>query len=256
MRVRGIEIRVDGSVAAIFLLIVVHLGGNVLPLQHPDWPWALRWLLALATAAAFFASVLAHEMAHALVARAHDVPVDGITLFAFGGVARIPDEPPSARIEFLIAVAGPVTSAIIGVVAVVAGGILVGPVATLLAWFGSVNLLLGLFNLLPGFPLDGGRVLRAALWRATGDFQRATHWAALGGRLVALVLVFAGLAMAMGMSMPLLGRGLIPGLWLIFVGWFLYAAATRASAAGRTETGALPGPPTPGPRPSSARSTP
>jgi Zn-dependent protease/predicted transcriptional regulator len=185
----------------------------------------------------FFFSLLLHELAHSLVARHYGIPVPRITLFLFGGMAEIGDEPRTPKIEFFIAIVGPATSLILGLVfsgfgtatagpgfaellgrdqdAALAG---LSPTATLLFWLGPVNILLGLFNLIPGFPLDGGRVLRAAMWWITGDLYRATRLAADAGRL------FGWFFMALGVIQALSGA-FLQGLWLLMIGWFLAGAA-------------------------------
>lgn len=246
-RIRGIEIRVDWSLAFIFMLIVVNLGAGLFPARHPDWPAPLGWIVAVLAAVVFFASVLAHELAHALVGRRLGVSIDGITLFMFGGVARLRSEPGSPRAELLMAIAGPLASVAVGLASLLAGYALTpagggfsreapgpdaliaaaGPVATLLLWLGPINLVLAIFNLLPGFPLDGGRVFRAILWRATGDFARATRWSAAVGRGLALCLMIVGAYMAFGNRVPFLGAGLVSGMWLVLIGWFLSSAAVR-----------------------------
>jgi Zn-dependent protease/predicted transcriptional regulator len=194
----------------------------------------------------FLLSILAHELAHALVGRTQGVEMAGITLFMFGGVARTKQEPRSARAELIMTVVGPLTSIAIGVVAWLVGshvapGLVkvntaeplrplggVGPLATVLLWLGPVNITLGLFNLVPAFPLDGGRVLRAALWASTGDLRKATRWAAGLGRVFATLFILAGVAMVLGFRVPFLGRGLGPGLWIAFIGWFLQRASTAS----------------------------
>jgi Zn-dependent protease/CBS domain-containing protein len=245
-RVFGIDIRIDWSLALIFMLIAVNLGVGLFPAQHPAWPPLLIWGLALLAAALFFLSVLAHELAHGIVGRRLGVPIEGITLFMFGGVARMRGEPRSPRAEFLMAVVGPLTSLVIGVGAIalglvlapgrldeVAAGVFVrglNPVATMLLWLGPINVLLAVFNLLPGFPLDGGRVLRAILWRLTGDLHKATAWASGVGRAIALGLVFLGILMMFGRRIPVLGQGFGQGLWLMLIGWFLHTAALQSYA--------------------------
>jgi Zn-dependent protease len=241
-RVRGIEIRLDWSLLFIFALITVNLGAGLFPAQHPTWAPALAWGTALAAALLFLASVLAHELAHALMGQRQGVPVERITLFIFGGMAELRAEPQSPRAELAITIVGPLTSLAIGIGALLLGGALIqtppdpaedprafirslGPVPTLLFWLGPVNVLLALFNLIPGFPLDGGRVLRALLWRTTGDFEKATRWSAAVGRGFGLTLMFVGALMLFGWRVPLLGRGPIQGLWLVFIGWFLSSAA-------------------------------
>ncbi len=239
----GIELRIDWSLAIVFWLIVGNLGLGLLPTLHPGWAPALRWTIAVAAALLFFASILVHELAHALVARARGVPVEGITLFIFGGVARMGAEPKSPATEFLMAAVGPLTSLVIGLLCLLIAGTSLpagttgihalalsrlGPVATVLMWLGSVNITLAVFNCLPGFPLDGGRVLRAVLWWLTGNLRQATRWATGIGRAFACLLMVAGLMMLFGFSVPFLGRGFVQGLWLLFIGWFLNNAALRS----------------------------
>ena len=239
--VARVEIRVDWSLAVVVWLIVVSLAMGRFPSLHPDWSAAMVWSVALIAAALFFVSILAHEMAHALVGRARGVPIDAITLFLFGGVARMSGEPKSPGAELLIAAVGPLTSLVIGVVCIAAGMAIstepsenlrwlagLSPAASVLLWLGSTNLLLAFFNMLPGFPLDGGRVLRAALWKATGDLKRATFGASLVGRGVAFVLIFLGVMTAFGVRVPFLGGGFIQGLWLVLIGWFLDSAAVNS----------------------------
>lgn len=242
-RLFGIEVVVDWSLLVIFALVAFSLGSGVLATWHPDWSAALRWSVAIAAAFLFFFSVFLHELSHALVARANDIPVRRITLFIFGGVAHMEREPPSPRAELLMAAVGPLTSIVIGFAALFAGALLaapnleavadqpevalrsVGPAATLLLWLGPVNVVLGVFNLVPGFPLDGGRVLRAFLWWATRDLHRATFWASRVGQGFAWGLMTLGVAMAFGIHVPLLGGGIGQGIWLLLIGWFLNNAA-------------------------------
>jgi Zn-dependent protease/CBS domain-containing protein len=171
--------------------------------------------------------------------------VRNITLFLFGGVSNIQQEPRSPRAEFLLAIVGPLTSLVIGVICLLAAGAFVrlpadaamnpgsllvalDPLTTLLLWLGPVNILLGVFNLIPGFPLDGGRVLRAILWGATGNFGMATRWASRIGQLFAWLLIFTGIAMIFGVEVPFFGTGLVGGLWLAFIGWFMSSAARQS----------------------------
>lgn len=240
--IRGIDIVADPSLAIIFVLILVSLAAGVFPEWHPQWSRGLCWMTAAGAALLFFGSVLAHELSHALVGRTHGVQFRKITLFMFGGVAQMETEPPSWRAELSMAAVGPVTSLVLGfaflALAALASGPLhinpsdprpalaaLGPLATLLFWLGPINIMLGLFNLVPGFPLDGGRVLRALMWAITGDLHRATHWASLAGRAFAGLLVAAGILMILGIEVPFLGGGLINGLWLAFIGWYLNNAA-------------------------------
>lgn len=237
-RLFGIRLVADWSLIVIFVLVMVSLGMGVFPRWHPDWSPALVWGVAFAASVLFFFSILLHELSHAVVGRAFGIPVRRITLFIFGGMAHMEREPPSPKAELLMAAAGPITSIAIGVAATAGAVALmpmplesvqdpvlalsyVGPIATLLFWLGPVNILLGVFNLVPGFPLDGGRVLRAILWAATRDLEKATRWAARGGQAVAWILIGLGV-------MSLFGGGFGQGIWLMLIGWFLLNAA-RAS---------------------------
>lgn len=241
-RVAGVELYVDWSLAVIFALVAISLGLGMLPQWHPQWSPALIWTISIIAAVLFFLSIFLHELSHALVARARGIPVNRITLFIFGGLAHMEQEPSSPRDEFLMAIAGPAMSLAIGVGATFAGVLIanraigeatdplaavraIGPVATVLLWLGPINILLGLFNMVPGFPLDGGRVLRSLIWWATGNLRKATRWAAGMGQAVAWTLMAAGVAMAFGVRLPVLGSGLLPGLWLVLIGWFLNNAA-------------------------------
>ncbi len=212
---------------------------GLFPAWHPEWSPAMSWGVGLGASFLFFASVLAHELSHAVVARTQGIPVRRITLFVFGGMAHMEREPPSPKAEFLMAAVGPLTSIAIGVIATLGGWALaevggstlaetpvaafqaLGPVSTLLLWLGPINLLLGIFNMVPGFPLDGGRVLRSILWWSTGDMLKATRWAAGAGQAVAWGLMAWGV-------FALFSGGLVQGIWLLLIGWFLNHAA-RAS---------------------------
>jgi len=236
----GIEIRLDSSLLLIFALVVYLLGSSVFPAWHPNWPATTIWLTATAAGIAFFASVLAHELAHSLVSRYFGIEVRRITLFLFGGLAEIAEEPREPRAEFLIAIVGPVTSLALGLFFLLAGTALAGasfaevlaedretamaglsPTATLMLWLGPVNVVLGLFNMVPGFPLDGGRVFRAVIWWVTGDLRRATRIASEAGRLFGWFLMVLGIMQVLsGMSMQ--------GLWLVLIGWFLSNAASAS----------------------------
>ena len=244
-KIFGVRVDVDYSLFVIAALVTVNLGAAVFPAWHPEWGPLLRWTVALGAAVLFFASVLAHELAHAVVGRRLGVPMSGITLFMFGGMAHMDREPERPRAEFLMAAVGPLTSLLIGVGAALAGAALAsddfaraastseearvaGPIATLLLWLGPVNVFLGLFNLVPGFPLDGGRMLRALVWWITKSYRTATSVATFGGQAVAMLLIACGLVMIFGIRVPGLGSGPAQGLWLVLIGWFLNSAA-RAS---------------------------
>jgi Zn-dependent protease/CBS domain-containing protein len=241
-RIFGINIHVDWSWVFIFLLVTWSLAVGLFPSWHPDWSAALSWAVALSASILFFASVLVHELAHSLVAKAKGLPVRRITLFLFGGVSNIEREPPSPKAEFLITIVGPVTSIVLGAFFLLLSNFSVGdlstvpagssevvsrlnPLSTLLLWLGSINILVGIFNLIPGFPLDGGRVLRSLLWMATGSLRKATRWASGTGQAIAWIFIVSGVVMIFGAQIPFFGGGLINGLWLILIGWFLNGAA-------------------------------
>lgn len=243
-RIFGINVRVDWSWLLIFLLITWNLAA-VFGQMQPGWTTAMRWGIGLLASLLFFLSVLAHEMAHSLVARAQGLPVRSITLFLFGGVSNIQREPDNPKQEFWMTIVGPVTSILLGLVMLLIVGQSLGvspqsfttpaqlmanlsPVNTILLWLGSVNIILGLFNLIPGFPLDGGRILRSIFWAATNSLTTATRWAALIGQLVAWTFIVAGIAMAFGFEIPFFGSGLLSGMWLAFIGWFLSSAAQQS----------------------------
>jgi Zn-dependent protease len=219
----GFEIRIDFSWFIIFFLILWSFSAGVFPAQIPGQPAELYFVMGTLAALLFFASLLAHELAHSLVARSKSIPVEGITLFIFGGMARMRLEAEDPRDEFQIAVVGPLSSlAIAGIFAVVWWlGRLAGwsaAITVAAGYLAFLNALLAIFNLMPGFPLDGGRVFRALVWRATGDVTKATRWAATTGRW------FGYLLMAFG-ALQLLAGAVLGGMWLIFIGWFLQNAA-------------------------------
>jgi Zn-dependent protease/CBS domain-containing protein len=244
-RLFGIDIHIDWSWLLIFLLVTWNLVAMFAQI-HPDWGTGLSLVVAVAASLLFFASVLAHELAHSLMARAQGVPVRNIVLFLFGGVSNIEREPPSPRAEFLITIVGPITSVVLGFLFIGAALALIGPLdqtaaadpaqliagldplTTLLFWLGPINILLGIFNMIPGFPLDGGRILRSILWAITGNLRRATRWASRVGQLVAWLLIITGIAMVFGIEVPFFGAGLLGGLWLAFIGWFLNSAAIQS----------------------------
>jgi len=241
----GISIHVDWSWILIFLLVTWNLAGAVFPALHPDWSIGMNIALGIAASLLFFVSILLHELAHSLVAKARGLPVRRITLFFFGGVSNIEREPPSPSTEFLMAIVGPLTSLLLGFGFIWLGRqnipemdtalrspqqLLRGldPLSTMLLWLGPINILLGLFNLIPGFPLDGGRVLRSILWAITKDFRRATRWATTIGQGVGWLMILAGVAMIFGATVPVLGSGTLNGMWLAFIGWFLVQAASQS----------------------------
>src|SRR6266498_1359621 len=211
-RVAGVEVRVDSSWAVIALLITysMYLRASTL---YPELSGGGAVALAILATVLFFGSVLVHELAHALVSQARGIRVQDITLFLFGGATRARVESRGPGDEFLIALVGPLTSGILaglfGIVAGLGGNLLSAPLAGTLGYLAWTNLLLAVFNLVPGFPLDGGRLLRSAIWKATGSFRRATRVASLAGQGVGW----------------LLAGDLAGGIWFAFIGWFLVQAA-------------------------------
>lgn len=242
-RIFGVRICVDFGLALLVVLLTVNLGVGLLPAWHPEWSRLLSMMLGLAAALSFLASILLHELAHAVVGRLYDIPIHSITLFIFGGSANMEEEPHSPKSEFWMAVVGPLTSLAIGT-ACLAGAYPslraalaegprdafthLGPATTLLLWLGPTNVLLAAFNMIPAFPLDGGRLLRSLLWRITKNYGRSTRTAARIGRTFAWLLIGIGAAMMLGLRVPYLGGGLGQGLWLALIGWFLDNAAAAA----------------------------
>ena len=205
-RLYGIPISVDVSWLVILALITLTIAGSLPTLMHQYYGDAAPtlepyqyWLTGLIAALAFFICILLHELGHAIVARSRGMPIRGITLFLFGGVAELEGEPPSAGTEFLMAIAGPLVSLALGIgFGLVSMGWLpprlgADSLVTVLGYLSFVNLLLLAFNLVPAFPLDGGRVLRSFLWGTTGDLRRATHWASVAGQWFAWLLIAWGI---------------------------------------------------------------
>jgi Zn-dependent protease/CBS domain-containing protein len=220
-RIAGIEVRIDSSWAVIALLITysMYLRLSVL---YPELSGGGAVGLAIVSAVLFFGSVLVHELAHALVAQARGIRVQDITLFLFGGATRARVESRGPGDEFLIALVGPLTSGLLaglfGIVAGLGSDLLSRALAGTFGYLAWTNLLLAVFNLVPGFPLDGGRLLRSAIWKATGSLGRATRIASVSGQGVGWLLVAAGVAW-------LLAGDLAGGIWFAFIGWFLVQAA-------------------------------
>jgi Zn-dependent protease len=219
-RVAGIPVRVHVSWLAIYGLLAWSLSVGYFPGVLPDLSTRAHWVSGLVAALLLFVSVFLHELSHAIVARSRGLPVSAITLHVFGGVSELTREPDDPGLEFWMAVAGPLTSFALGALAFAAAGPADArpALAAILRYLGAVNVVVGVFNLVPGFPLDGGRVLRAALWRARGDLQWATRVASRAGSIVGLVLI--GLGVLRAFTEEFLG-----GLWLVLVGVFLRQAA-------------------------------
>jgi Zn-dependent protease/predicted transcriptional regulator len=220
----GIEVGVHYSWLIVFALVTWSLSTLELP-REPELrnlPRLELWVLGAITSVLLFASVLIHELAHSFVARARGLQATSITLFIFGGVSNLAGDAKSATTEFLIAIVGPLTSFILAAIAYAVAAFVNEPRVDVVArYLFSINLLLGLFNLIPGFPLDGGRVLRAILWGSTGSQRKATEWAGLGGKLVAYGMFGVGILMV-------LDGNLVGGIWLAAIAWFLYSAASSS----------------------------
>lgn len=225
-RLAGIDLAIHPSWLVIAFLVTYSLAEFQFPGQFRGWTPQAYWTVAAVTALLFFGSVLAHELSHALVARRFGLKVEGITLFIFGGATSIDSDSRTPREEALIALAGPVTSLAIGGALVLVDLFVSQPqIAALVGWLGLINLMLGVFNLIPGFPMDGGRVLRAILWRLRGDRLVATRNAALVGRAFAYLLIGFGVFLALR---P--GGSIFAGIWLALIGWFLSNAAEATVA--------------------------
>jgi Zn-dependent protease/predicted transcriptional regulator len=223
-RIFGIPIYLHASWAIIFLLITYTIGKQFTS-QHPGWSPTQHWALGIITSILFFASVVFHELSHSIIAMRYRIPVQSITLFVFGGLARIGRDPSSAKQEFNIAIAGPLSSLLLSgcfwlVTHFFHGNEMVLAAAGWLCW---INLLLALFNLVPGFPLDGGRILRGLAWGVTGNFTRATQIASISGKLFAYFMIIVGIWQA-------LNGNWVNGLWTAFIGWFLLTAAQESFA--------------------------
>ena len=223
-RIAGIDVRVHVSWLLIFGLVIMTLIDQF-SAEYPFWSDAKTLGVAAVVALLFFASVIAHELAHAGVARAYRMEVSSITLFMLGGVANLTKEPVSARAELLMASAGPATSLVIGIVGLLverlADAPFLQPVRAGAQYLGQVNLALAVFNLLPGFPLDGGRVLRSIVWGVSGDRASATRIAARGGQALAVLLTLAGAFFVFRFRDPL-------GAWYFLIAYFLWGAASAS----------------------------
>ena len=251
-RILGIDVRVHLSWVLIFLLVTLSLADQVFPFSYPMWSQQKTIIVAAITALLFFGSVVVHEFAHALVAIRFRMSVSSITLFLLGGVASLTKEPPSAKAEFFMAVAGPATSLVIGAVCLGIAQLVTDslyaapslqPVEAVAGYLGYVNIAVAVFNLIPGFPLDGGRVLRSVIWGLRRDRILATRVAARGGQLVAAAFVlWAGYRIFTGDA---------GGLWIGLIAYFLYGAASQTlqqervvETVGGSRVGQLMSPPT------------
>lgn len=226
-KIFGIPLYLHASWFIIFALITFSLATQF-QAQRPGWSPAQYWILGIIVSLLFFASVVFHELGHSVVAMHYRIPVLSITLFVFGGLARIGREPESAKQEFNIAIAGPLASFLLagGFYLVKSFSLAGGEFEASAFWLSWINFLLGAFNLIPGFPMDGGRILRAIVWWIKRDFTMATRIASRTGQVIAYAMIIAGIwgVVGRGQVAQAIG-GWVGGLWLAFIGWFLLSAA-------------------------------
>jgi Zn-dependent protease/predicted transcriptional regulator len=227
-RIFGIQMGLHHSWLIIALLVMFSLSAQF-HATNPQWGEGVIWATAVITGLLFFFAIILHELSHAAVAKARGVPVRSITLFALGGVAQIEKEAGDAKTEFWMAIVGPIASVIIGLLCLLLAwalgwapnGTPTTPAVAMLMWLGVINIVLATFNMIPGYPLDGGRVLRAVIWWFTGDVTRSTRIASLVGQFVGFAFIVFGIFRFFG------GAG-FGGLWIAFIGWFLLDAARRS----------------------------
>jgi Zn-dependent protease/predicted transcriptional regulator len=227
-RIFGVKIGLHYTWIIIALLIVFSLVSRFHEMR-PEWATGVVWATAIITGALFFAAIIAHELSHALIAKLRGLPVHSITLFALGGMAQIEADAADAKTELWVSIAGPVASALLGFIclglALSLGWTMLTepgtPLMAMLVWLGYINIMLAIYNMIPGFPMDGGRALRAVIWRITGDRARATCIATLMGQFIAFGFI------VLGLHSFLQGVG-FGGLWFILIGWFLLQAARSA----------------------------
>ena len=226
----GVPIELDLSWFLIFGLIAWSLASGYFPASYPEIPGWAYWVMGLIASLLFFGSVLMHELGHTVLAQREGVPVKRIRLFFFGGLAQITKEPNSPGAEFRIAIAGPIVSLIlaIGFGALYLLDQAIPYLAAPSLWLARLNLILALFNMIPGFPLDGGRVLRSYLWKRTGSVTQATRMAAGAGQIVALAFIGFGV-------FRIFNGDFFGGLWLAFIGWFLQNAASASVTQSRIQ---------------------
>ncbi len=225
-KIAGIDIYINFSWLIILVFLTWSLATGWFPLYNRGWSISTYWIVSLIATLLLFVSVLLHELAHSLVARARGLPVKNITLFIFGGVSNIQEEPASPGVEFQMAVVGPVVSLLIGAVAFLLQLPLQGSNSSLqgiLFYLGVTNILLGIFNLIPGFPLDGGRVLRSIIWKINGSLRRATRVTTIIGQIIAYLFILWGIWLFFTGS-------LLGGIWIGFIGWFLLNSAQAANS--------------------------
>lgn len=234
-RIRGITIGIHYTWLIVFALLTYSLANDAFPSISPGWTTGQYWIIGAVSSILLFASVLAHELGHAFVARSKGIPVRSITLFIFGGVAAIEREPDRPRDEFLIAAAGPFVSLLLGLASLGLWYVTRDRqdiLATVFVYLGLSNLILMAFNLIPGFPLDGGRIFRAIVWAITKSFQKATSIAATIGTGIGILFIAVGVYY--------LFHDPISGLWMMAIGWFLQSAATQTRRHTTMTAGGVP----------------
>ncbi len=218
----GIEFRLHFTWFLIFIFVTVSL-------VYPNYSQWFYWVIGIITSLLFFASVVAHELAHSLVGRANGIPIESITLFIFGGVAQMTKEATHPRAELRMAAAGPICSLVIGGLFGLLWWLfmpyITEPVATIILWLAVMNGILAAFNLIPGFPLDGGRVFRSLLWRFTGSYSRSTRIATRVGQGVGYLFIVGGISI---LFLHPFGLSWFDGVWIVFIGWFLESAASAS----------------------------
>jgi Zn-dependent protease/CBS domain-containing protein len=222
----GIDIYINYSWLIILVFLIWSLATGWFAVLYPGWSPALYWITSIIAALLLFVSVLLHELAHSVVARARGLSVKNITLFIFGGVSNIEQEPKSPGVEFQMAIVGPLVSILLGALAYLLLLPLRGantPVAATLGYLAITNILLGVFNLVPGFPLDGGRVLRSIVWKISGSLRTATRAATITGQVIAYLFILAGIWL-------FFGGNVLNGIWIGFIGWFLLSSAQSANS--------------------------
>lgn len=220
-RILGIPVGLDPSWFLIFIFMTWSLATSYFPTEFKNWPQAQYWIVSAITATMLFLSVVLHELGHSIVAMQYKIPVNSITLYIFGGIAQIGSEAPSAIAEFWIAIAGPAVSFCLAIIFLLLQSAFTGiaPLLALAKYLAYINGSLGLFNLIPGFPLDGGRVFRAIIWGASHNLRKATLIAAAIGRAIAFIFILVGV-------WQMVNGNFGNGLWIAFIGWFLESAAT------------------------------
>jgi len=218
----GVEIKLHYTWFVIFFLLTWSLATGYMPMQYPGMSLALYWVIGAISSTILFASVLFHELAHCYIAKRRGLPVAGITLFLFGGVSEIIEEPKSPEMEFKISLAGPAASfllaGVFGLIWLATLNLKLGATVIVFQYAALINLILGIFNLIPAFPMDGGRIFRAAMWKRKGNFLEATKISTKVGGAFAYLLMVSGFFL-------LLFESFVSGIWLIFIGWFLKSGA-------------------------------